>query len=323
MTVLYVVLMIFSVVSGVAWYQASAPGWAFGSFLMAAAMGIGMARSRRTEKPDGLLRLSPPPDMPEGFLPESFDKAVTDYNAIQEALPRVKDREIAALFQNMQHTARGMLGYLEKHPGKLPRARRFIDYYQDQARSFLARYQELEAAGLHSVPFREATERFRTVLRTLDGAYHEQFARLFDDDLLDMDANLKVMQQMMDADGIAVTDGTQSVGVGAGNSPQDAPYRTAGVPNRPVPKRSASVPLAFETERRLARRQKIIAGALGIFLGTFGAHKFYFGKTKWGFLYAFLSWTGLPGFLGLVEGIRYLFMPLDDFYEQYYRGSSV
>ena len=127
------------------------------------------------------------------------------------------------------------------------------------------------------------------------------------------------MRQMMDADGIQ---GGPAAPAGSGG------YDASLFPERSVPPHGsvsaspASVPAAYEAERRLARRQKLIAGALGIFLGTFGAHKFYFGKTKWGFLYALMSWTGLPGFLGFVEGIRYIFMPLDDFYEQYYKGDA-
>lgn len=323
MTALYVVLMIFSLVSGVAWYQAAAPGWAVGSFLMTAALGVGLAQGRRTKKPGGMLRLAPPAHLPEGFLPESFDKAVDDFNAIQMTIPQVKDGEVRTLFHNLQHTARGMLGYLEKHPEKLPRARRFIDYYQEQARSLLARYREMEAAGIRNASFHEASERFRQGLRSLDVAYREQFAQLFDDEILNMDAELTVMRQMMEADGLRV-EPTGAFGA-QGVAWDGTAYRQAGVGPMPAPAgvHPAPMPPAYEKERRLARRQKIIAGALGIFLGSFGAHKFYFGKTKWGFLYALLSWTGLPGFLGMIEGIRFLFMPMDDFYEQYYRGSSI
>jgi len=56
---------------------------------------------------------------------------------------------------------------------------------------------------------------------------------------------------------------------------------------------------------------------LAICLGSFGAHKFYQGKTKTGVLYALLFWTMLPGLIGLIEGIRYLVMPTRDYYESY------
>ena len=56
---------------------------------------------------------------------------------------------------------------------------------------------------------------------------------------------------------------------------------------------------------------------LGIFFGSFGAHKFYLGKTFWGVLYLLFCWTGVPFIVGLVEGVRYIFMSQDDFFDKY------
>lgn len=55
-----------------------------------------------------------------------------------------------------------------------------------------------------------------------------------------------------------------------------------------------------------ASKSKMTAGLLGIFLGGFGAHKFYLGKTGMGILYLVFCWTYIPGILGLIEGIMYL-----------------
>ncbi len=53
-------------------------------------------------------------------------------------------------------------------------------------------------------------------------------------------------------------------------------------------------------------KNKIAAGLLAIFLGAFGIHKFYLGQTGWGILYILFFWTGIPGFVGFIEGIIYL-----------------
>jgi len=52
-------------------------------------------------------------------------------------------------------------------------------------------------------------------------------------------------------------------------------------------------------------RQKRIACALAIFLGTFGAHKFYLGEKGPGLIYAAFCWTGLPTVISLFEAINY------------------
>lgn len=53
-------------------------------------------------------------------------------------------------------------------------------------------------------------------------------------------------------------------------------------------------------------KSKLCAGLLGIFLGTFGIHKFYMGKVGMGILYICFCWTYIPAIVGFIEGIMYL-----------------
>lgn len=53
-------------------------------------------------------------------------------------------------------------------------------------------------------------------------------------------------------------------------------------------------------------KNKIVAGILGILIGGFGIHRFYMGHILPGIVYLLFSWTGIPGILGLIEGIIYL-----------------
>lgn len=53
-------------------------------------------------------------------------------------------------------------------------------------------------------------------------------------------------------------------------------------------------------------KNKIVAAILAIFFGSFGIHKFYLGKIGQGLLYLVFCWTGIPGLLGIIEGIIYL-----------------
>jgi TM2 domain-containing membrane protein YozV len=56
----------------------------------------------------------------------------------------------------------------------------------------------------------------------------------------------------------------------------------------------------------ICTKSKVVAGLLGIFLGGIGAHKFYLGRTGMGILYLLFCWTGIPAFIGFIEGIVYL-----------------
>lgn len=64
-------------------------------------------------------------------------------------------------------------------------------------------------------------------------------------------------------------------------------------------------------------KSKTTAGLLAIFLGSFGAHRFYLGNWKLGIVYALFFWTLIPGIVGVFEGIWYLAMSEEKFYRRF------
>jgi TM2 domain-containing membrane protein YozV len=68
------------------------------------------------------------------------------------------------------------------------------------------------------------------------------------------------------------------------------------------------------------RKDKIVAGILGIVLGGIGVHKFYLGEIGVGLLYLIFCWTGIPAVIGLIEGIIYLTTPDEVFQQKYVKA---
>jgi TM2 domain len=67
----------------------------------------------------------------------------------------------------------------------------------------------------------------------------------------------------------------------------------------------------------VGEKSKIAAFLLAWFLGGFGAHKFYLGRTGWGILYLVFFWTLIPSIAAFVEGIIYLTMSDEAFAAKY------
>ena len=63
----------------------------------------------------------------------------------------------------------------------------------------------------------------------------------------------------------------------------------------------------------VAEHNKTTAALLAIFLGDFGAHKFYLGQSGIGFLYLMFFWTFIPALIGFIEGLNYLSHSRDEF----------
>ncbi len=68
------------------------------------------------------------------------------------------------------------------------------------------------------------------------------------------------------------------------------------------------------------KKDKVVAGILGIIVGGFGVHKFYLGDIGLGILYLVFCWTGIPAIIGLIEGILYLVASDEEFQRKYVKG---
>jgi TM2 domain-containing membrane protein YozV len=75
--------------------------------------------------------------------------------------------------------------------------------------------------------------------------------------------------------------------------------------------------LAYEAQAPVPEHNKTTAALHAIFLGDFGAHKFYLGESGVGFLYLIFFWTFIPALIGFIEGLNYLFHSQDEFAEKY------
>lgn len=64
-------------------------------------------------------------------------------------------------------------------------------------------------------------------------------------------------------------------------------------------------------------KSKTTAILLCLFLGGFGAHRFYLGQSGVGLMYLIFCWTLIPALLALIDFIRLLLMSDEEFNQKY------
>lgn len=265
-----------------------------------------------------------------------WQKALRDYDRLEAARSQMHDPALQAQIARMQQAADKLLAYLGQHPRRLSAARRFVDYYQDRAANLAEQYMELERTGLNTDKMQDLRHRLESALAACDEAYAQQMEQVVSAQMLDMDAELSVMEQSLAADGIkdnspkTTAEDVSGAESGADHSAMDDAARANYGPTPAMQRRGprgirarryrptewrASVP---EEMRHRVIGEKVVLAALAILLGGFGAHKFFQGRMKKGLFYAAFCWTPIPWVIGFVEGIRYLMMDVDDFYNDEY-----
>lgn len=252
------------------------------------------------------------------FLLERYDKAREDFLALKDAKTKTRDKALRNQLDKMEKIAGRFLTYLSENPEKIPTASKFIDYYQDRALMLVNRYFELTETGLNTPEVNERRQKVVSALFLMDEAYEAEFHKALSAEFMDIDAEIEVIEGNMKGAGITESIERDEKDV----TPNILPPDLKGTTSERMAQRKRLIGYKGDTlpvyDKKDVVTRKVIQSGLAIFLGSFGAHKFYLGKTFQGALYCLFFWTLIPALLGVFEGVRYLVMPVGDYYAEYY-----
>ena len=297
------ILGLMVLIFGGLWLTSDTAAW--GAAALLAALLLVLAGRTGRQKTRRLQTKDMPPQY-AAMAQESWAKALADHKRLAEVQTKIHDAQLRQHLGHLVQESSRILEYLEPRAERVLAARRFIDYYQDRAASLSEEYRSLEQTGLETEQVRQTRARLKNTLLGFEAAYAAEFEKILNPQLMDMDAEMSVVQHHFETEGLT----------------GDSPAKTAAKEGYDRPAKSwhqADLGIVPPSERGNVIKEKVIASLLAIFLGAVGAHKFYRGKTVQGVLYVIFCWSFLPALIGFCEGLHYLFMPVDRYYKKYYR----
>ena len=96
-----------------------------------------------------------------------------------------------------------ILDYRKKNPGKEGGLRSFLDYYLPTTLKILRAYAELEAQGVRGENITAGKVRIEGMMDKVVEGFEKQLDRLFQSDSLDIDSDVRVLEQMLRKDGLS------------------------------------------------------------------------------------------------------------------------
>ena len=135
------------------------------------------------------------------FLNERLTEASSDYIRMRRAAAQITEEPLHTECGGLLTLAGNILKYLTANPEKIPAARRYIDYYQETAANVLEHYTELKGSGLSTSESERILSGTRETVSTLKQAFQMQFEKLMQDELMDMEADLKLLKQTLRSEG--------------------------------------------------------------------------------------------------------------------------
>lgn len=117
---------------------------------------------------------------------------------IDQARSRINQPELNQRLDRITELARNILAEIAHDPRDFRRARKFLNTYLDGAQRVIAGYARAHVSG-HSDTLED---NFRSVLVTIEEVFEQQYQRLLQNDLHDLDVQMEVLETQLRREGL-------------------------------------------------------------------------------------------------------------------------
>lgn len=147
-----------------------------------------------------------PEPEPEEKLPPELQsviyqgkRAIADIRRLNDEIP---DERISAQIDLIERLTAQIFDYVRKKPKKLSQIRQFLNYYLPTTIKLMEQYVTLQNQSLKTENITEGMQKIEDLLDKVIIAFQRQLDALFEADVVDITADIRVMEQMMASEGL-------------------------------------------------------------------------------------------------------------------------
>ena len=149
-------------------------------------------------------------EKPEPTGNAELDKMISDGNLAIAEMKRlnesIKDEKISRQIDRLEEISGKIFDCVKASPEKLPQIRKFMNYYLPTTLKLLRSYDELSRQGVSGQNITGTMEKVEGMMATIVLAFEKQLDSLFDDDALDIAADISVMESILKQEGLSGED---------------------------------------------------------------------------------------------------------------------
>jgi len=144
---------------------------------------------------------APDVQMPADGVPENrYMAAIAELHSLKYS---IADVTISGKIDKIEELTGKIFRIVEDNPEKEPQIKRFMSYYLPTTFKLLRSYATLEKQGIKGENIMASKENIGRILDTLATGYEQQLDQLFQADAIDIAADISVLENLMQQDGLA------------------------------------------------------------------------------------------------------------------------
>ena len=121
---------------------------------------------------------------------------------LQQINDDIPDFKVSAQLKQIEILTATIIDQVEKKPDKRKEVRQFMDYYLPTTIKLLEKYVQMQNVGMKGENITSGMQQVEELLDKVIVAFQKQLDSLFERDVVDITADIQVMEQMMAAQGL-------------------------------------------------------------------------------------------------------------------------